>query len=682
MSELVFVYVLCFVSAASIESRFPLNNLLERVLVILTLVAAQLILAVQLLSLFDFLTGGGLLLACLGFALAGWGTTCVWPLPANRLSWKAVLAKNWAETAGAKEHWPALGLLVFGAGLICLYSLLGAFMLPLDDGYRYEKPLFWIQNHSIAPIVTNNPRINVTSFADAALSLPGYLYCHSVLMFAFITLCAGIMSLWVVFSLARKLGCSWPAAACASILTLGTSIFALPFLTVSAASYLAALWVGASLVFLMEGQNPSEAPSNERLTRLGFSAACFLMACGAKNTTVFLAPFYLVGLAVCGRRFLFQKKVVLILAASAMLGLLCSGTAWNYIGNIKWYGNPQGPPFMQKHLSQELDFHSAWTRVARGAILMAADLLYIPPSARDAYGTLCQKAVHVIGGKNELGEDDDYYNFQKENISPRSACGLVGVIFLLPALVAGVQRMTGRGDSAGKAGSFHRINIGLLLLFGTGYFLACHVFLRWQPIGLWRLMPAFPVIEAPLFGLLLERFRYQLAALLLVIFSSMLFLTFDSGMMARRFASPDDNRILKKLIEFGRHHSFTAEYQWVNEPAHDLFIGEDYCSRQIPQKFMERVDRATVIAFVGGVNSEAYYLFGRDFSNTVIPLNDSRNPGRLLSPPENAKYLVFGERCKIDADKVAWASSHGYLLVFQVFVEKRCVFMGFKKIPA
>jgi hypothetical protein len=682
MIELIFIYILCFVSAAGVESRFPLNNLLERILVVLTLVAAQLILAVQLLSLFHFLTGGGLLLACLGFALAGWGTTCVWPSPSGRLSWKTVLTKNWAEMVGIKEHWPAFRLLTFGAGLIALNSLLGAFMIPLDDSYHFEKPLFWIQNRSIAPFVASNPRINVTSLADAALCLPGYLYCRSGLMFAVITFCAGIMSLGVVFSLARKLGCSWSAAACASVLTLGFSGFALSFLSVSVAFYLAALWGGASLLFLMECQSDSATLSTERLTRLGFSVACFLMACGAKNTTIFLAPFFLVGLAICVRRFLFKKKAVLVLAASGTLGLLCSGTAWNYIANIKWYGNPQGPPYMQEHLSRELNFRSVWTRLARGTTLLAFDFLYVPASARDAYGTICQKAVRIIGGKNELSEDADYYSFQKEKIAPRSACGLVGVFCLLPALVVSVRRMTGKGDRAGKVvESFHRINIALLLLFGFGYFLICHTLLRWQSIGLWRLMPVFPVIAAPLLGLLMERFRGQLAALLLVVFSTLLFLTFDAGIMARRFASLDDCRFLKKLTNSGRQHAFKVECQWTNEPPQDLLVREDYSSRQIEQKFMERVDRATTIAFVGDVNSDAYYLFGRDFSNTVIPLNDSRNLGQLLAPPENAKYLVFGERYKIDADKIAWASSRGYLLVFQALRENEPVFMGFTKIP-
>ncbi|MGA2247315.1 MAG: hypothetical protein ABSH48_20175, partial [Verrucomicrobiota bacterium] len=248
MIELALVYILCLVSAAGIESRFLLNNPLERILAILTLAAGHLALAVQLLSLLHFLTGGGLLLMCLAMALAGWWVTRLWPLPAGRLSWQDLSKKHRAETVGVKGYGPALWLLAFAAGLMFIYCILGACMFPLGDSYHHEKPLYWIQNRSIEPFVVNNPRINTTSFTDSALALPGYLYCRSGFMFAVITLCAGILSLAIVFSLARKLGCSWPASACASVLLLGISTFATPFLEVGVASYLAALWVGASLL--------------------------------------------------------------------------------------------------------------------------------------------------------------------------------------------------------------------------------------------------------------------------------------------------------------------------------------------------------------------------------------------------------------------------------------------------
>ena len=679
MIELAFIYVLCLVSATGLESRLLLNHPLERILAVLTLAAGHLLLAIQLLSLFHLLTGGGLLLACLVLALAGGWATRLWPLPAGRLSWRDLFKRCRAETAGRPGHGPALGLLAFAAGLILFYSILGACMFPLEDSYHHEKPVYWMQNHSIEPFVVNNPRINATSFADSALALPGYLYCRSGFMFAVIALGAGLLSLAIVFSLARKLGSSWPAAACASVLLLGMSTFAVPFLEVGVAVYLAAVWIGASLLFLTDDQRSLEAPAKERFARLGCSAVCFLMACGVKNTSIFLAPFYLAGLALCARPLLFQKKSFLVLAAAGMLGLVYSGVAWNYVQNLRWYGNPKGPPFMQAHVSRELDFHSAWTRVARGAVLMAADVLYIPVSARNAYGTLCQKAVHVIGGKNELGEDDVFYNFQKEKISPRAATGLVGLIFLPPALVVGIRRMRGRNGPAGQTPPFHRTNIALLLLFGFGYFALCHIFLRWQSIGLWRLMPAFPVIIAPLFGLLLGRFRYRLAALLLVILSSLVFLVFDAGMMERRFAALDGNRFFKKLAGVGKQHAFTVTCQWTNQPPQELIIREDYSDRQIQQKFLEQVGHASVIAFVGGVNSDTYYLFGRDFSNTVIALNDSRNPGPLLPPPGNAEYLIFGEHYDIDADKIAWASNQGYSPVFQVSHGKECLFLGFKK---
>jgi len=681
MIALVFIYVLLLLSAVRFESQFLLNSLLERVVAVFTLAAVLLVLLIQVLSLVGSLAGGPLLWAVLVVAAASMAASRLRPATAGRLSWRSLFTQWRMEAAGQKESWLVLGVLTLAGGLMVIYCVLGACMIPLDDIYHYEMPLFWIQNHSLGSFVASNPRINTTAFVDAAMVLPGYLYGRSGLMFAVVTLIAGILSLGIVVSLARKLGCSRLAAAGAGGLLLGFSIFALPFLTVSAASYLAGLWVGASLMFLMGCQGASGPLSKEQTARLGFSVLCFLMACGSKNTTVFLAPFYLVGLGLCLKRRLFGKRIVLVVAVAGALGLLGSGTAWNYIHSTLWYGNPQGPPYMRLLLSKELNLRSVWTRVARGATLMVFDVLWIPPSAREVYGTICQKTVRAAGGNMKLGEDEFFFDFDKERISTRSACGLVGMVFLVPAMFVGARRMAGLGGSAGKTIPAHRLNIGLLLLFGLGYFLMCHMFLRWQSIGLWRLMPAFPLLGAPLIGLVMERRACQAAALLVVALSSILFLTYDAGMMARRFATNTDSAFFKRLASLSKPHGFTVECQWNNEAPQELLVQEDYGSRKIPLAFMERVEPSTVIAFVGGANSTAYAFFGRDFSNQVVPLVDIRKPDQLLAPPDNAQYLVFGEDYKADASDRAWAVNHGYTLVFQVFKNHECVFMAFKQNP-
>jgi hypothetical protein len=286
-----------------------------------------------------------------------------------------------------------------------------------------------------------------------------------------------------------------------------------------------------------------------------------------------------------------------------------------------------------------------------------------------------------MGGKDRLAEDDEVggYDFDRDTMSPRTGFGLVGIIFIPLALVAALRRMRGTGNLTKTTTPVQRRNIAILLICGLGCILMCHIFLRWQSIGLWRLMPSIPVMAAAICGLGLEKFRYQLAALLVVGCSTLVFFTYDAGMMARRFEWMDNNWYLKKISASARQHGRRFEYQWVNEPRQDLFIREDYMCSQISQKFMERVDHGATIGFEGDANSLVYYLFGADFSNRVVPLNDATDPDRLSPPPEDAKYLVFEQGNNIDDGKVAWATHRGYAVVFRAFQETNCVFMGFKK---
>ena len=57
MISLMLIYLMCLISGAAVESRFSVNNLLERILVVFTLAAAQLLIAIQCLSLVTRLGG-------------------------------------------------------------------------------------------------------------------------------------------------------------------------------------------------------------------------------------------------------------------------------------------------------------------------------------------------------------------------------------------------------------------------------------------------------------------------------------------------------------------------------------------------------------------------------------------------------------------------------------------------
>jgi hypothetical protein len=287
------------------------------------------------------------------------------------------------------------------------------------------------------------------------------------------------------------------------MLPLGVPAWYQYFIESDAAMCLAGLWVGASVLFLIRCRGTVEL-SGELLARLGCSVFCFILGCGAKNTTIFLTPVFLLGLVICLRRLLFEVKVMQVLAGSGMVAVLCSGVLWNYACNFKWYGTVSGPRFMHGHLSGDRSIRSDWTRCCRGAVLFLFDATWLPRSAQETYETVCQKTVRLLGGRNELAEDDQsLFNFQ--NPHPGAGIGLLGPLVVLPAFIYGTLRLLRPGRKTNLEYKMPApMDFLLLLLFITGYSFLCHVFLRWTDIGLWRVMPALPVLAAtrvrPAFG--------------------------------------------------------------------------------------------------------------------------------------------------------------------------------------
>jgi hypothetical protein len=675
MTGLLLICLLCLISGVYCESRLSLDNLLERVLVVFTLAAAQLLLAIQCLSLMTWLTGAGLIAANALLTLLSVGLSRFWPPTDQRPSWKILLTNTWQEFAAQRKETLVLLLLAVALVSMVVHCSLGAWMVPIGDSYHIEMPLYWIQNHSIAHFPIENPRVNSTAFAGEALTLPGYMYFHSSVMLVVISFGAGILSLGIVFSLARKMGCSIAASLGAAAVTTGFTDFALTFLTVTNGNYLAGMWAGASLWFLINSR-PSENFSKPQLTRLGCSIFCFLMACGAKNTVPLLAPLYLIALVVTLRSFLFQSLAVLTLISCGGMALVCSGVLWSYVSNQLWYGNVRGPEFMQNHITREFAFKPAWTRLSRGAVLMVFDTIWVPKSAQKTYADLCGKAVRLLGGQEQLDEDEVFYNFDENTRTPLKGCGLAGIVFLLPGIAVGLKRCLEKKRFAVDQTASARLNLCLVLLFAIGSFAVCHAALHWQSIGLLRLMPVFSVVSAPLCALLLEKTWLRAVALGLLLLSTVMFLTYDLSMVGRRLGGADGNILFRMITRLEKNHSVTFEYQWQDRAPQKLQVHEDYTTREICQEFLEGITQPTVIGFVGGVNSDARWLFGRGWRNKIIPLVDDRNPDKLLEPPKDVEYLVFSGSNYSDPRE--WALQHDYSPLFRV-VGDHCVFVALKK---
>jgi hypothetical protein len=675
MAGLLLIYLLCLTSGACCESRLSLDNLLERILMVFTLAAGQLLLAIQCLSLVTWLTASGLIVANVLFTLLFVGLSRLWPPADERRSWKILLVNVRQEFAAHRGEPLVLVLLAVALVSIVIHCALGAWMVPNGDPYHIEMPLYWIQNHSIAHFPIENPRVNTTAFLGEALTLPGFMYFHTSAMMVVTSFGAGILSLGIVFSLARRMGCSVGASLCAAAITTGFTDFALTFLTVTNGNYLAGMWAGASLWFLINSR-PSESLAKPQLTRLGCSVFCFLMACGAKNTIPLLAPLYLIALVATLGGFLFKRSAILTLGLCGGIALLCSGVLWSYLSNKLWYGNARGPEFMQNHITREFGFRPVWTRLSRGAVLMVFDTVWVPKPTQKAYADVCGKAVRLLGGQEQLGEDEIFYNFEEKTRTSLKGCGLVGIAFLLPGMAVGLKRCLGKKRFAGNQTGSTRLNICLVLLFAFGSFAMCHAVLHWQSIGLLRLMPVFSLVGAPLCGLLLEKTWPRAVALGLLLLSTVMFLTFDLSMVGRRLSGADENILFKMITRLEKKHSITFKYQWSGRAPQELLVHEDYTCREICQQFLEGIAQPTVIGFAGGVNSDTRWLFGRDWRNKIIPLVDDRKPDQLLEPPEDVEYLVFSAYHYSDPHE--WALKHNYSPLFRI-IDDDCVFVAFKK---
>src|SRR5208282_2716611 len=104
MASLTLVYLLCLISGARIESRLSLNHLLERIVVVFTLAAGQLLIAVQGLSLIVRLDGVWLISANVLLTVLCVGVASFWPPAPGRISWRTLLGRNGREIAAQKKE--------------------------------------------------------------------------------------------------------------------------------------------------------------------------------------------------------------------------------------------------------------------------------------------------------------------------------------------------------------------------------------------------------------------------------------------------------------------------------------------------------------------------------------------------------------------------------------------------
>lgn len=651
-------YFLCGLSGWFVARGFAFGSLLKRVLVVVAVAIAQSMILVQALSLFRALNGLTLMIGCLALTSGVFLVTRKW-CPNGR-GWRELARARWGEFRDTRKDVVSAAIMVVGAGLFIFSCAAAWALVPSNDSYHFEMPVFWMQHQSILPFPMYNPRVPALSFLSEASQLPGYLYARSIYMTVLATIFLAALTLWVVFSLARRVGASLIVAVCAAAVALGLSAFSGNLQQASAEMFLAGAFVGASLIFLFDARTRSD---------VGWSVFLFAMACGAKNSTTVLGPAYLVVLFMACRRAFeagWLRKVAPLIVGVGLLGLICSGVAWNYTSNKIWFGESGMPRLIAETVSHNFRPREIWTRQIRGLVLLAGDMIWLPRSLRGHHANAIEGATKVLGAQETVREDvAGFYSFEA---APGRGYGIVGVGILIPALIVGAVRTARRRENC--------FRIGSLVFMAAAAFFMVHLVLRWQSVGVLRLMFPFAVLAAPMIALVIERKIVRVLALLVLLIGAGLMSGYSLGMIGRRL-DVADRPVFNKIARLQNDRSYLASYRWAGRESGELRVREDYTMAEVHRLIISGLQQPATLGVIGHGNTESLFLFGERFQNRIVPLVDCREERKILDgPTQNLDYVVALDQFE---EAKAWAAARGFEGMFECSRETNTIALVFKR---
>ena len=626
------VFVLWGSAAALITCRLAQGSREVRATVWSALATALCGLNAQLLSPLRLLTGGGLLTA------AGLTWLLVWlSVGRPRCDVRTATARAWRATAARLRHpiaklgWSGL------SGLTALLGFLGLAFLnhPAGDLYHLQMPHYWVQHQSIAPFHAPNGRVTAFAFLTQTLRIPFLLYAGVDCVHLILCASALIGLALTTRELARRLGATPSVATATALVTVSCTPFATALAYGALDSLLGALWFSGSVLLLLPertdlrdpdagcGEHPGTVPSaRDQRALLGPVPLSIFLACmafGAKNTFVLMAPLYAIALLILVPLRVLRAQLARCTVA-ASVGLVASGVVWNYTANLLFHGDPRGPATIVAHMA-DLSPLSIWTRLGRGVATLL-DPTWLPISARPAWTSISRTLLEALGAARSLADDQGYYTFVADRIPFRLGLGPAGPLLLAPALAAGALVASGRmrpptATHAKTQGDGRRAS-GALLLLGCGGFVVCHGLLRWQPIGLYRLMlPTIAVAGALVAHLLRRRSLYALALALyagnLILLSAMYL-----GLAGRKHDLTDP--VSRRLRRLQRDHSRQVTIETPAQPPRPITVRERYSKRELYEQLMATLPAPLSIGVIAGPNSEAYYAAGPAKQNRLVPL--------------------------------------------------------------
>jgi hypothetical protein len=309
---------------------------------------------------------------------------------------------------------------------------------------------------------------------------------------------------------------------------------------------------------------------------------------------------------------------------------------------------------------------------------VAYDTLWVPKSARGKYVSLCERTLSLLGGRASLSDDDGhFFSFKEQALTPLKGLGLLGIAYFVPGVIWTLVRLLSGKSWLAKPLPSPTFNSIMLVSLAIGAFVMCHVVLRWQAIGLVRLMFPFVIAGAPLGAFLLHKQWLKIPAALLLLLSCGMFLIFWTGHVSRRmgWSERPEFRFISRLQN---SHTATVKYQWKGQPAGEFEQREDYSRREIYDKLFEGLRQPCSIGFIGTYNDQCLELFGTGSQNRVIPLVDCRAEEKILEPPADLDYLIAANKFEEVGD---WAKLRGFEQIFSCSDARGELVRAFAKLP-
>lgn len=255
----------------------------------------------------------------------------------------------------------AVAIVIAVAALTLLVALRTPSPMNFDaHTYRLPRVAFWLNDGAVAPVNTNNPRINLMPYDDAFLVAWTYILFDTDRFVHVSSWLFGIGLLALTYRLAREAGLSRRFAPIAPAFLCGMPMFVVQTGGVQSDVF-AAYFASAAILGVIRWFHDG--------TRrwLWIGAAAIGLGIGAKQTVILALPA--LSLIVVPLLFARAPRVTMRRTASAVvaaaLGFAVFG-CWSYINNYRWFGHPLGHRETRLHESPtDQSFHGFTWRLKR-----------------------------------------------------------------------------------------------------------------------------------------------------------------------------------------------------------------------------------------------------------------------------------------------------------------------------